>query len=82
MTGREPPEGAELITLHEAARRSGIPYETLKSAMRGKYRKLDAVLKNVTPDFAVWHTWPEALETYQQQRKQRKAPWKAKQKPS
>lgn len=76
MSGQEPPKGATLITLREASRRSGIPYWSLKNAMYGKYRKLDAVLVEVTPDIKIWHTWPEALEVYQRQRQEKKAPWR------
>lgn len=72
MSGQEPPKGANLITLREASRRSGIPYWSLKNAMYGKHRKLDAVLVEVTPDIKIWHTWPEALSAYQAQHKPKK----------
>jgi hypothetical protein len=66
-------EKQHLMTLQEAAEVSGIPYNTLRNAVKAKHRRLEAKQLNIG-GYRVWYTTPEALREYE--RAWSAAPWK------
>lgn len=71
----EETEKRHLMTLQEAAEVSGIPYNTLRNAVKAKHHRLQAKQLNIG-GYRVWYTTPEALRDYE--RAWRAAPWKRK----